>query len=369
MDKKNRFGSRMELQDYMRTTMSKSLSYRRAKHYDFEEASPKMYILESYHSESTEQKYVRIVGALKKWKKASSIKEIEPGELVELTVVTPQKSHFYMYLDFKFFFPSNRFIMLFSLGSSNNSDSAIRNLVDTVVFLDNVWFDNSLYKRIDESIGQKFRAYDYQVSHSYSIFESRSNSKKMEALSDQISEKLRKELPIYSDRFWRAGDKDYTAIEAYYHGKLVFWGEDFDFVVEKAMSLERNYNEDLTKLEGFAGEEYLSSVESEDQPIDLSYLPEPIMIRFDQNINIQEVSSYILSGLRPFKIFGLPFERREGYLYSFAFDKHVGNPIGIEITSNEISLYLYPGGCANTIKRFYRNFQEYIVSNAELYLE
>ncbi len=145
----------------------------------------------------------------------------------------------------------------------------------------------------------------------------------MEALSDQISEKLRKELPIYSDRFWRAGDKDYTAIEAYYHGKLVFWEKTSILLLRKAMSLERNYNEDLTKLEGFAGEEYLSSVESEDRPIDLSYLPEPIMIRFDQNINIQEVSSYILSGLRPFKIFGLPFERREGYLYSFAFDKHV----------------------------------------------
>ncbi len=202
MDKKNRFGSRMELQDYMRTTMSKSLSYRRAKHYDFEEASPKMYILESYHSESTEQKYVRILEALKKWKKASGIKEIEPGELVEMTVVTPRKSHFYMYLDFKFFFPSNRFIMLFSLGSSNNSDSAVSSLVDTVVFLDNVWFDNSLYKRIDESIGQKFRAYDYQVSHSYSIFESS---------QDQIARRWK----LYLTRFLRSLGKSsqFTAID------------------------------------------------------------------------------------------------------------------------------------------------------------
>lgn len=359
----------MELQDYVRSMMSKSLTFRRAQHYDFEEASPKMYILESYYSESPEKKYNRIMDALRNWGKASRIKEIEPGELVELKIVTPKKKHFYMYLDFKFFYPANRFIMLFSLGSSGNSDSAVSSLVDAVIFLDNVWFDNALFKKIGESIGQKFRAYDYKSSHSYSIFESRSNSEKMESLSSEISEKLRQELPIYSDRFWRAGDKDYTTIEAYYHGKLVFWGEDFDFVVEKARSLESNYSEDLTRLEGFAGKEYPNAVESENRPIDLSYLPEPIMIRFDQNINIQEVSSYILSGSRPFKIFGLPFEQRDGYLYSFAFDKHVGNPIGIEITSNEISLYLYPGGCANTIKRFYRNFQEYIVNNAELCVE
>lgn len=123
MAKEFRFGSRMELQDYVRSMMSKSLTFRRAQHYDFEEASPKMYILESYYSESPEKKYSRIMDALRNWGKVSGIKEIEPGELVELTVITPKKSHFYMYLDFKFFYPSDRFIMLFSLGSSSNSDS------------------------------------------------------------------------------------------------------------------------------------------------------------------------------------------------------------------------------------------------------
>ncbi len=67
----------------------------------------------------------------------------------------------------------------------------------------------------------------------------------------------------------------------------------------------------------------------------------------------------------PFNIFGIVIDKKEDYIYSQAFDKHIGKTIGIEFYMNKgkknmISLYLYNGACTNTVKRFLNNFRHFI---------
>ncbi len=367
MAKEVLFRSRITLQDYVMTMMNKSLAYRRAKHYEYDETAPKIYILESDFSPPSAGSFAVMKESLNNWSKAISVKEAEPGVLIEAKVKT-SSGYFHMYFDFELFSPYKRFVAVFSFGSSNYSDAAINSLVDSAIGIDCVWFDNRVYEQITESVGQKFRVYDHTDSRSYSVFESRSTSAKLRPLLRRISETLRFELPIYSDRFWRQGESDYTTLDAYYNGKLVFWGEDFSFIVEKAKALQQEYNHSLEKLNAFVAKEPVFKEEPSIR-MDLDDLPQPIRITFDRSIDVHEVASYVLAGIRPFRMFGVPFEEREDYLYSYAFDKHTGNPIGLELKPNEAVLYLYPGGCVNTVKRFFRNFQEYVEPKASLVLE
>lgn len=370
MKKQVRFSKRYELYDCISTMMSETLESRRVQRFEYEAISPKLHIIETYSGWSFDKTYELVLQILRNHDDFVEVNEIVPGDFIEVKVRKRGSESFSAYFDFGFFHPSERFIAFFSLGPSAETDSKLKKLINSYTLFDFTWFDNDVFNKVSDSIGDKFRIENLFLQNRSSTFEARSNDPRMESFASKYYKGMRERLPIYSTRYWKEGRKNYTVIENYYFGKFVFWGEDFEYVMEKTRELQQIYENSLEQFEKFVGNEpeYITK-ESEGmfmKDFQFKDLPTPIDIEYTSDKDVETLATHILNGYYPFRIFGMPMESEENYVYSYAFDKHIGNPIGIEFLPDRVTLYLYPGSCTNTIKRFLRNFQQFVDPNARL---
>ncbi|GEM_PF-1975488 len=378
MNKKKLYiANRMQLYDYIRTTMGKALEARRMRKFDLNETTPKLYVLETYNHYAYSSIYERIFQELREKEDNSiSVNEAEAGSLIEMKFEDSHNKSFRAYLDFGFFYPSERFVAFFSLGRSSDTDNRLKKLIQSQTILDFMWLDNEDAENVSNFIGAKFRSENILSEYNnYSVFEIKSTENRGKETRKKILEEVKKKYPIYNRRFWKGGNPDYTTLDIYYSGKTIFWGEDFDFVSDKVREIQSHYEENLNRLEKYVAKvpDYESDKEGMHIRFSIDQLPTPIDVYFDKEIDIHKVSKIVLSGRMPFRIWGIPMEEEENYIYSFAFDKHIGKGIGIEFCSNEkinnvtrnrVSLYLYNNTCTNTIKRFVSNFRRFIDPNA-----
>ena len=359
--------------------MGRALKARRAQNFDFNETTPKLYVLETYNHYKRNSIYDRLLRELKENKNDSfSVSEVEEGALIEIKFKDSHSKSFRAYFDFGFFYPSERFIAFFSLGRSSDTDNRLKKLIQSQTILDFMWLDNEDTETIHDSVGAKFRSENILSNYkNYSVFEVKSTENRDEETRKKILDEIICKYPIYNTRFWKNGDHDYTTLDIYYTGKTIFWGEDFDFVSKKVQEIKDQYEDNLNGFEKYVARmpNYENDNEGQHVKFSIDQLPTPIDICFDKEINIHEAARIILSGGIPFRIWGIPMEEKEDYIYSFAFDKHIGKSIGIEFSSNEkirddtknmVSLYLYSGTCTNTIKRFISNFRRFIDPSASI---
>src|SRR6185436_2661627 len=95
----------------------------------------------------------------------------------------------------------------------------------------------------------------------------------------------------------------------------------------------------------------------------ISLKGEPFSIRFSREIDARRLVSLMINCARPFRLMGSVDEIQDGYYAVEAIDLHINQPVGFEVASRFIRIYLYEGTCGNTLVRIIRSLQHHVDSN------
>jgi len=91
------------------------------------------------------------------------------------------------------------------------------------------------------------------------------------------------------------------------------------------------------------------------------------VIKLEKKIeNFQVFLNHLLSGNKPFRIFGLPNNVSNNFASVFAIDLHTNHKFNMEISENSIRIYLYKNSCGNVLTRLMTNLQQFYDSQITL---
>jgi 2-methylcitrate dehydratase PrpD len=74
----------------------------------------------------------------------------------------------------------------------------------------------------------------------------------------------------------------------------------------------------------------------------------------------------LFNGLQPFRLLGVPLLRSEKRYDVDAIDLHTMDRIRFEISNEFVRLYLPKGACANTVVRFWSNFEQKLAAETKV---
>jgi hypothetical protein len=137
-------------------------------------------------------------------------------------------------------------------------------------------------------------------------------------------------------------------------GRFVASGDSFEFHQAIVRRFVDRYRRFIDAVEGNA--------------IRWSALPEggalpvgsPIVLRFSRPIpDFDLFLDHLFSAREPFRLWGIPELTGPSTAEVDAVDLHVGQQLRFDITANWIRVYLFAGGCGNTIARLASNLQHH----------
>lgn len=86
----------------------------------------------------------------------------------------------------------------------------------------------------------------------------------------------------------------------------------------------------------------------------------PVMLRFSRPIpNLELFLEQLFSAREPFRLWGVPQLTGEGSAEVEGVDLHVGQQVRFDVTSDWLRIYLFEGGCGNTVARLVSNLQHH----------
>lgn len=86
----------------------------------------------------------------------------------------------------------------------------------------------------------------------------------------------------------------------------------------------------------------------------------PITFRFSRRVpDLDYFLDQLFSAREPFRLWGLPRNDGEGFAEVEAVDLHVGQRLRFDITNDWLRVYLFEGGCGNTVARLASNLQHH----------
>ncbi len=86
----------------------------------------------------------------------------------------------------------------------------------------------------------------------------------------------------------------------------------------------------------------------------------PITLRFNRRIpDLDYFIEQLFAARAPFRLCGLPRHDGEGLAEVEAVDLHVGQRLRFDITAEWLRVYLFEGGCGNTVARLVSNLQHH----------
>ena len=86
----------------------------------------------------------------------------------------------------------------------------------------------------------------------------------------------------------------------------------------------------------------------------------PITLRFSRRIpDLDYFLDQLFSAREPFRLWGLPRHDGEGFAEVEAVDLHVGQRLRFDVTTEWLRVYLFEGGCGNTVARLASNLQHH----------
>lgn len=229
--------------------------------------------------------------------------------------------------------------------SSNDSDTLINKLVDSVPRLDYCWFSNQLLNTIQKEY--KFRGIGVQYEDFFN-----------ETFDEDTHEILRNSL---SFKMWNRGDfskpeKELYALvnkhfsrnsirvqeleeghsnflnELYYHGKIT-------------TTYAKNSNDIINKFPNSLIKLYMSKLSLIEE--NRGVFGDPIEILFNEKIPIQKMVDYFKNGKLPFKLWLTTIKNRENFVNLYGVDLHTGDPIGLDIGEDFIWLNIPKSTCGN----------------------
>jgi hypothetical protein len=87
----------------------------------------------------------------------------------------------------------------------------------------------------------------------------------------------------------------------------------------------------------------------------------PVVLRFSQPIpDLELFLERLFSAREPFRLWGMPQMTGDRSAEVEAVDLHVGQQLRFDITSDWLRIYLFEGGCGNTVARLISNLQHHL---------
>lgn len=172
---------------------------------------------------------------------------------------------------------------------------------------------------------------------------------------------LRRHLALSRARV-RHGQDSVTLAEVAFDGRMLCRGPSYLQYMDLVRRIHRPYR---TWLERVQGELAFRTVDDGHGAVSLE--GEPITVTFPAPLD-QPDAFYgrLLSGARPFRLWGRPTRSGDDYWSGTACDLHGGGVLRLDLSAGFIRVYLQVGCCANTVLRLITNLQRAFTTQLEV---
>lgn len=174
-------------------------------------------------------------------------------------------------------------------------------------------------------------------------------------------EDLRQHLTVSRAKI-RHGEESTALVEVGFDGRALCRGPDYLQYMDLLRRILDPYSRWLQRVASDCTFRVLG-----EGPRGLSLDGEPIVIKFPQPVPQAEAFyARLLSGARPFRLWGKPERQSEGYWSGTVCDLHGGGVLRMDLGEEYIRVYLQDGCCANTVLRLVTNLQRAFSSQMEM---
>lgn len=337
--------------------MEESIHGKKTHKLEYESGIPKSYILETYPGLSEKELFDFIVKEIKRiFNKA----DIHFDNSKELLIVTDNKVEFFIdpYLFYEDRNISFRFIPLFTFSQSQESDSAIKKLVNSSSLFDFQWLNVN-------KIADDYKDYRIETSSEFSAnlldeeedFDISFSSKSPLYLAKKTDELKQYGIPLnFVKGKFRIdiNNNDVVYLYIYNNGKTTFYGYDFDIVRDTIFNITSSYGNELIEIEKLQEWNEMVFIEFSNQNIE----PEKLEKTMKTILTNDELK------LMAFDIF-----KGKNYVKTIAADFHVGGNLVLDLYSYGLFITLLNGSCANSIKRIENFLRKSFNPNIKIYIK
>ncbi len=264
-----------------------------------------------------------------------------------------------------------RFLRLHTNARAEDADMIVDALTrDGNHAFDNVWFHSAMLKRLADRPGNSFKSFG--ASYSSRVFRPGEGKGEQEvaddlSLSNNGSPAKKTQGAVESRRHVRR-----TAARGGARGMRGSWTDPHDpaqdgmrgagyFAAKRGKSVRDHlrlvdackdeYSRTIADIESLriGTSEVGGKMLAEGRPFDFVF-PDGIE---DHDLFIDRVFNSDM----PFKLWGMKSVVRKGYYKILAVDLHTGSPMDFEIAKDFMRVYIFKGGCGNTLLRILTNLQ------------
>jgi hypothetical protein len=98
----------------------------------------------------------------------------------------------------------------------------------------------------------------------------------------------------------------------------------------------------------------------------------PVLLKFSETLPLETFQKFITSTFRrkanKFRLWGNPIELEPAKVHVYGLDRHLWQPVFLEITDRHIVAIIPPGTCGNTVHRLVTNVQQFIDPGVEAWV-
>lgn len=348
----------------------------------------KSYILENHLFVEDTNRYESIIRYLKEWvekltyispKKAEwnlKINETHDEHLISISTIFGE-----IYLDIT----NPRFWIMNSAVKAKQSDMVFRNLLKEES-MDNIWLPSTFINDLDKygkiyGLGVSYTELlkqDSPFAEIDSYFENddkltlnikRLNTNKMLNVLQQSDFKeniaISKISLLKYEENLDESQSDFIVDDITYFGKFTAKGTSYAKHSHLVNSIFDEYGKKVNDLEENFAFQYLETKEENN-----SIAGKVLNLIFGRkNIDIVRLVDLLVSGAKPFKLWGIPSWESETRCLVRVLDLHNGNfakSMDLDITPVDIKIILPKGACGNTIARLVTNIHQNIDATAQL---
>ncbi|MFC5775852.1 hypothetical protein [Ectobacillus antri] len=293
---------------------------------------------------------------------------------------------------------NDRFLIFYSLESSDASDKFTRDAVRNSPVLDSLWISGKMFNQILKKMSKEHHPNRYtKIKFEFnSFFEGEKyikgigNSKKdisgleeHKASSVSLTEELGdisykiEGVRKYFSSFHAIGQLRFPSNigrgghDFYQNGKVTNRSDSFKdhrFQVKKMINSYQNITEILESKTWID----LEKVKSPNQQFLYNYEGSPVTIVFKEPLKEHIFENFInytfQKGKEPFRIFGEIIRVSNNRAHIYGIDLHLWQKVMMDLSREQFTIFLPKGTCGNTIHRLITNIQRYLNPELTVYI-
>jgi hypothetical protein len=172
---------------------------------------------------------------------------------------------------------------------------------------------------------------------------------------------------LFSLRF--PSRRGFGSHDLFQHGQVTNRSDSFEDHRNTVRYLYRAYKSVLEATEDAAWNKVQPP--SHDKPVGLNVKGVPLIVRFKEELSpstFQRWMSLAFQKKNQFRLWGEPIQLGPTKVHVYGADRHLWQPINLELTAKGVVAILPQGTCGNTFHRLVTNIQRYVCPNIEAWL-